>query len=197
MRLALWIIQAPKKFFRPQDNCVFIYEVASMWPIVLVSYHIDDRFTNRRLKVKRNKFCGRRKWCYLSMLLKHLSKEGVIIVASLKFKEVPNPHAWHLEEQLYLVLDSKTREHMGYFYFLFISSVNPKHWLCYNLFFSPWWCIFCWNCKVVYPMCTTHPPPKIFIPPRMDGDVDDALKKIEMSHSLVDPQLYICSIIIE
>jgi hypothetical protein len=46
-------------------------------------------------------------------------------------------------------------------------------------------------------MCTTHSPPKIFIPPPMDGDVDDALKKIEMSHSLVDLQLNLSSIIIE
>jgi hypothetical protein len=46
-------------------------------------------------------------------------------------------------------------------------------------------------------MCTTHPPPIIFIPPPMDGDVNDALKKIEMSHSLVDLQLDLCYIIIE
>jgi hypothetical protein len=49
----------------------------------------------------------------------------------------------------------------------------------------------------VYPMCTAHPPPRIFIPPPMDGDADDALKKIEMSHSLINLQLDLCSIIIE
>jgi hypothetical protein len=76
---------------------------------------------NGKLKVGRKKFCGKRKWCYLSMLLKHPPKEGVIIVASLKFKEVPSPHIWHLEEQLYLVLDSKTRKHMGYFYIYIYS----------------------------------------------------------------------------
>ncbi len=43
----------------------------------------------------------------------------------------------------------------------------------------------------------THPPPGIYIPPPVDGNADDALKKIEMSHSLVAPQLDLCSVTIE
>jgi hypothetical protein len=83
---------------------------------------------NKRLKVGRKKFCGERKWCYLSMLLKHPLKEGVIIVASLKFKEVPNPRVWLLEEQLYMFgVKFKDKIAHGLFLSLFISLVNPKY----------------------------------------------------------------------
>jgi len=78
---------------------------------MLISYILEDQKWEERSFV-----WGENGALFLALLLRHPPREGVAIVAGLKFKEVPNPQVWHPDVQLYSVSDSETGERMGYFY---------------------------------------------------------------------------------